>query len=60
MNISLLRRYELCRKTDLIDASEDRRHVTLEKNGKTHDFIPEEVSSDRINAIQVSLDYICT
>lgn len=60
MNISLLKRYDLCRKRDPTDASEARRHVTLEKNGKTHDFIPEEVSSDRINAIQVSVDCICT
>lgn len=31
------------------------KHITLEKNGKTLDFIPGEVSADRISAIEVSL-----
>ncbi|KAI3451285.1 hypothetical protein Pfo_007950 [Paulownia fortunei] len=35
-----------------INTSEVARHITLEKNGKTLDFIPGEVSTDRINAIQ--------
>ncbi|KAH6803780.1 senescence-associated family protein [Perilla frutescens var. frutescens] len=39
-------------KRDPMDASEARRHVTLEKNGKAHDFIPWEVSTDRINAVE--------
>jgi hypothetical protein len=29
--------------------------ITLEKNGKTFDFFPGEVSADRITAIQVLL-----
>ncbi|KAK6150319.1 hypothetical protein DH2020_015251 [Rehmannia glutinosa] len=39
-------------KRDSINTSELTRHITLEKNGKTLDFIPGEVSTDRINAMQ--------
>ncbi|XP_042019597.1 senescence-associated protein SPA15, chloroplastic-like isoform X2 [Salvia splendens] len=39
-------------KRDPTDATEARRHVTLEKNGKTLEFLPGEVSTDRIDAIQ--------
>ncbi|XP_047971693.1 senescence-associated protein AAF, chlorolplastic-like [Salvia hispanica] len=39
-------------KSDPTDAADARRHVTLEKNGKTLEFLPGEVSIDRIDAIQ--------
>ncbi|XP_047974535.1 senescence-associated protein SPA15, chloroplastic-like isoform X1 [Salvia hispanica] len=39
-------------KRDPTDATEARRHVTLEKNGKTLEFLPGEVSTDHIDAIQ--------
>ncbi|XP_057784081.1 senescence-associated protein SPA15, chloroplastic isoform X2 [Salvia miltiorrhiza] len=39
-------------KRDPTGATEARRHVTLEKNGKTLEFLPGDVSTDRIDAIQ--------
>ncbi|KAL2551314.1 senescence-associated family protein [Forsythia ovata] len=39
-------------KNSSINASKTTGHITLEKNGKTLDFIPGEVSADRINAMQ--------
>ncbi|KAL7143848.1 hypothetical protein ABFS83_08G219300 [Erythranthe nasuta] len=39
-------------KKDSTNTSEASGHITLEKNGKTLDFIHGEVSTDRINAIQ--------
>ncbi|KAL1536792.1 Senescence-associated protein spa15, chloroplastic, variant 2 [Salvia divinorum] len=43
---------------DLTDATDARRHVTLEKNGKTLEFLPGEVSIDRIDAIQEAYESI--
>lgn len=52
-NTSRLKNIILCRKRDPADSSEGRRHVTLEKNGINLEFIPWEVSKDRIAAVQV-------
>ncbi|KAH0745222.1 hypothetical protein KY290_006976 [Solanum tuberosum] len=43
---------KMCKlKRSSID-TEKTRHITLEKNGKTLEFLPGEVSSDRLTAIQ--------
>ncbi|XP_047313319.1 senescence-associated protein SPA15, chloroplastic isoform X2 [Impatiens glandulifera] len=44
--------YKLKRDSSSSSSESIQGHITIEKNGKTHDFFPGEVSSDRISAIQ--------
>ncbi|KAK4480096.1 hypothetical protein RD792_013153 [Penstemon davidsonii] len=47
-------------KRDSTNTSVVGRHITLEKNGKTLEFFPGEVSSDRIDAIQEAYQSIAS
>ena len=60
MAISQLKLFHLNRKKDSVNTIDGASQIKLEKNGKTLDFIPGEVSTDRINAIQVCIPHTCT
>ncbi|GAV76707.1 hypothetical protein CFOL_v3_20180 [Cephalotus follicularis] len=52
MMVSRMYRFPRQRENGLVSANLMMEHITLEKNGKMHDFFPAEVSTDRIAAIQ--------
>ncbi|KAB1208101.1 hypothetical protein CJ030_MR7G013042 [Morella rubra] len=52
MMVSKMYKFPLHTKKGSLSGNDVMRNITLEKNGKTLDFFPGEVSTDRITAIQ--------
>lgn len=48
----------LGRESGSLSAIDTMSRIMLEKNGKTSEYFPGEVSTDRITAIQVLYDYV--